>query len=126
MDKLAELAVDVLAVILPVLVPYLAWQLNRYLRARMGAERLGQVQAWAWQAVQAAEQLMEGNPEKLQYVLGQVAEFAEGRGIHLTPRQLEVIIEGTVRMMRGGGGTDCPLKGTIAGKLTDGTDGGGG
>ncbi len=95
MSMTSELFIQIASALITVIGAVIAYYFVPFLKAKLGAANYLNALSWAKIAVQAAEQIFQESGQGLNkkvYVL----EFLKNKGIHLTPDELDALIESAV------------------------------
>ena len=97
-----DIIFTIVELIVMVLVAFIARYVIPWLRNKIGADKLAEIEEWAKNAVLMAQQVMQGKDgaDKKAYV----TEFLQGlliaKNISLSDEQLDILIESAVKQMK--------------------------
>lgn len=97
---------DIIFEIIKLLVMAMAFISTTYLipflRDKVGAEKLANIEKWTKFAVLKAQQVMwaESGKEKKQYVMEFLRQIVDTYGLYLTSEQIDILIESAVKQMK--------------------------
>lgn len=97
MDEMAYIILRVLTTTIAAYIAYYVIPLLKRTIERLNDERLTD---FIKEAVYAAQQTIADNEDKKNYVLERAAEWATSKGLEITQKQLDLLIESAVLTMK--------------------------
>ena len=101
------LLVKLILVMIPLLLGLAVYSVRPLIKAlierveeQIGAEKYAMLLTWAYQLVETAEQTIDDNVDKKEYVINTLQKLAQDNGIEVTYEQLDILIESSVYQIK--------------------------
>ncbi len=88
--------------LITLILAILAYLYKTYVKSKVDADKMAEIEKYAEWAVRTAEQLFNANADKRQYVLEYITKKSEEMGLNLSSKDISNILEYTVNLIKYG------------------------